>query len=221
MRRRRAPPRRATCEAELAAKITALPTKKYGVVYADPGWRFEPWSRETGMDRAAENHYATSPLDVIKALDVASIAADDSVLFLWATAPMIEAALSVMRAWGFTYKTQAVWDKDRAGTGYWFRNRHELLLVGTRGHVPAPAPGTQWPSVIRERRRKHSVKPEKSYALVEGYFPTLPRIELSAVARRAPVWDAWGAEATTAQPAKRNYHGKIEDDAYVATDCSF
>jgi hypothetical protein len=133
--------RRAAGECELADKIRALPDKRYGVIYADPPWRFEPYSRVTGMDRAAESHYPTSPLAEIKALDVESIAAADCVLFLWATAPMLPQAIEVMEAWGFTYKSCAVWSKDRIGTGYWYRNKHEILLVGTRGHVPAPAMG--------------------------------------------------------------------------------
>jgi N6-adenosine-specific RNA methylase IME4 len=53
------------------------------------------------MDRAAENHYPTSPLAEIKALDVKSIAAADCVLFLWSTVPMLDRALEVMKAWGF------------------------------------------------------------------------------------------------------------------------
>jgi hypothetical protein len=96
--------RRAARERELANKQLALPTRKYGVIVADPEWRFEPYSRETGMDRAADNHYPTSALEVIKSRDVASIAADDCVLFLWATAPMLPQALSVMDAWGFEYR---------------------------------------------------------------------------------------------------------------------
>src|SRR5262249_3372618 len=31
-------------ERETAEKIIALPDKKYGVILADPEWRFEPWS---------------------------------------------------------------------------------------------------------------------------------------------------------------------------------
>ena len=65
------------------------------------------------MDRGAENHYPTRPLAKIKALDVKSVAADDCVLFLWATAPMLSQAIEVMEAWGFTYKIHAVWSKDR------------------------------------------------------------------------------------------------------------
>jgi hypothetical protein len=79
--------RRARLEAELGTRQRALPDKRYGVILADPPWRFEPYSRVTGMDRAADNHYPTSPLAKIKALDVESIAAADCVLFLWATAP--------------------------------------------------------------------------------------------------------------------------------------
>ena len=188
--------RRTRLELELGARQRALPDKRYGVIYADPPWRFQPYSRVTGMDRAAENHYPTSPLADIKTLDVRSIVAADCVLFLWATVPMLPQALEVMKAWGFEYKSHAIWAKDRVGTGYWFRNQHELLLVGTRGHVPAPAMGTQWPTLIHALVRRHSEKPEVFREMIESYFPTLPKIELHArgpIAR--PGWDAWGPEA--------------------------
>jgi N6-adenosine-specific RNA methylase IME4 len=96
----------------------------------------------------------------------------------------------------FTYKTCAVWSKDRIGTGYWFRNKHEILLVGTRGKVPAPAMGTQWPSLILAPLGRHSEKPEAFGEMIESYFPTLPKIELHArgVVSR-PGWDVWGLEA--------------------------
>ncbi len=78
---------RARREAELGARQRALPDRRYGVILADPPWRFEAYSRETGLYRSADNHYPTSPLAAIKALDVGSIAAPDCVLFLWATVP--------------------------------------------------------------------------------------------------------------------------------------
>ena len=186
--------RRASRERELAAKIRTLPGKRYGVILADPPWRFEPYSRETGMDRAADNHYATSELKQIKAIDIGSIAAPDCALYLWATRPMIEDAHAVMRDWGFKYKTQQAWDKEILGTGFWYRDLHEILLFGTKGKVPAPAMGTQWPSLVRERKRAHSVKPEWAYRMIEEYFPNMPKIELFARTAR-PGWAAWGAEA--------------------------
>jgi N6-adenosine-specific RNA methylase IME4 len=186
---------RANRERALGAKQAALPDKKYGVIVADPEWRFEPWSRETGMDRAADNHYPTSGIEAIAERDVPSIAAADCVLFLWATAPMLPQGLRIMDVWGFEYRTHVVWAKDRIGTGYWFRNKHEILLVGVRGVVPAPAMGTQFASVIDAPIGKHSAKPDRFLEMVEIYFPTLPKIELN---RRGPAragWDAWGNEA--------------------------
>jgi N6-adenosine-specific RNA methylase IME4 len=186
---------RANRESDLAYKVAALPDRKYSVIIADPEWQFEPWSRDTGLDRSADNHYPTSCLAVIKARDVASIATDDCVLFLWATAPMLPHALIVMAAWGFDYVSNYVWAKDKIGTGYWNRNQHEHLLVGTRGKIPAPAMGTQWSSLQQWPVGEHSAKPEAFLEMIEKYFPTLPKIELN---RRGPAregWSAWGNQA--------------------------
>jgi N6-adenosine-specific RNA methylase IME4 len=182
-------------ERELAAKQCALPDSRYGVILADPPWRFKVYSRETGMDRAADNHYPTQETADICAIDVARIAAPDCVLFLWATVPMLPQALDVMKVWGFAYKSQCMWIKDRIGTGYWFRNKHEILLVGTRGHVPAPAMGMQWSSVIEAPVREHSVKPERFLELIENYFPNLPKIELHRRGAARPGWSSWGLES--------------------------
>jgi N6-adenosine-specific RNA methylase IME4 len=185
--------RRTSLEATLGAVQWALPDKKYGVIVADPEWDFQIRS-DAGMLCHPSNHYPTSALDEIKARDVPSISADDCVLFLWATVPMLPQALEVMSAWGFTYVSNFAWVKDKAGTGYWNRNKHELLLVGRKGDIPAPAPGTQWLSAIDAPVGEHSEKPEKALELIESYFPTLPKIELN---RRGPAragWDAWGNE---------------------------
>ena len=149
-----------------AVAATAIGTACYGVIYADPPWRFEPYSRATGMDRAADNHYPTMELGDIRAINVP--AAKDAVLFLWATQPMLESALAVMRAWGFCYRSHFVWAKPHAGTGYWTRSQHELLLIGTRGNVPAPAPGQQCGSVVAAPLGKHSVKPAAFAEIIEA-----------------------------------------------------
>jgi len=189
--------RRATREQELAEKTIAaseaLGTKQYGVIYADPPWHFKPYSDITGMDRAADNHYPTMTLEDIKALPVP--AAPDSILFLWATVPMLPEALDVMTAWGFTYRSHCIWVKHKAGTGYWFRNRHELLLVGTRGNIPAPAPGEQYESIIEARAGEHSAKPFHFTEIIEKLFPTLPRLEMFHRGETYGGWDYWGNEA--------------------------
>ena len=62
-------------------------------------------------------------------------------------------ALAALTLWGFTYKTNFAWLKLRAdplepGAFFPIRCRHELVLIGTKGRVLAPAPGTQPPSVV-------------------------------------------------------------------------
>jgi len=147
--------------AELAQRQTALPIKKYGVIYADPEWDFVVRS-VNGMDRSAANHYPVSPLEEIMARRVGDIAADDCVLFLWATVPMLIEAFMVAEAWGFMalgrdpvtghlsidkhksrYVSNWEWVKTTIGNGYWGRNNHETLLIFTKGNPVAPAPGTQ------------------------------------------------------------------------------
>lgn len=179
--------------AEMADRIEAasqeLGDQLFGVICADPPWRFEPHSRKTGMDRAADNHYPTMTTEEIEAIDVP--AADDCVLFLWATSPMLIDALDVMAKWDFEYKSSFIWAKNVSGTGYWNRNRHELLLVGVRGNVPAPDPSTLYDSVIEAPRGAHSEKPALFYEMIEGMFPDVPRLEMFARDRR-PGWTAHG-----------------------------
>lgn len=162
----------------------------YNVLLADPPWQWEPWS-EAGKDRSAENHYPVMDTASIAALQVP--AAKDAVLFLWATGNMIEHALSVMKAWGFEYKSQLVWAKDKAGTGYWVRTQHELLLIGTRGHIAAPAPEDRIGSVIHADVGEHSAKPPIVHELIESWYPDLPKIELFAREHREG-WTVHGAE---------------------------
>jgi N6-adenosine-specific RNA methylase IME4 len=185
---------RAMAERTIAASQALVRTAPlYGVIFADPPWRFEPRSRITGMDRAADNHYGTMPLHEIMALPIP--AARDCVLFLCATAPMLPQALEVMAAWGFAYRTHIVWVKDRIGTGYWVRSKHELLLIGTRGDVPAPAPGDQPLSVVFAPVTRHSSKPAAFAELIGRMFPNVPKLEMFARTHRDG-WDMWGDEAS-------------------------
>jgi N6-adenosine-specific RNA methylase IME4 len=183
--------RRQQREAELGAKIMAMPDKKYGVIYADPPWKFEVYDEATGSDRAAGNHYPTMDTAAIRALKVP--AAKDCVLFLWSTVPHLTVALYVMAAWGFEYKSHLIWAKNTAGNGYWNFNKHEVLLIGTRGDVPAPAPGDQPMSLITAPVGKHSEKPVVFRKLIEKMFPSLPKIELFA-REEVDGWDYYGNE---------------------------
>ena len=163
----------------------------FAVIYADPPWTYD--SSESD-NRVIENHYPTMTLDDICTLDVKSVAHDDAVLFLWTTSPKLKEAFQVLEAWGFEYRTCAVWDKEKIGMGYYFRQQHEILLVATCGTVPTPAAEHRPSSVIRSPREEHSRKPESVYSIIEKMYPQLPKIELFARNAR-PGWSRWGNQS--------------------------
>jgi N6-adenosine-specific RNA methylase IME4 len=191
--------RRAAREKALGMRQCALPGKKYGVIVEDFEWDQKTWS-EAGKDRHASNHYPTSrdahtAQEIVeRTKDRFACGADSCVLFMWTTIPHLAIAIDVMPLRGFEYKSNYVGGKDRSGTGYWSRAKHEQLLIGVKGKVPAPALGTQWDSVIEAAVTDHSAKPECFLDMIEQYFPTLPKIELNPRGPARPGWDAWGNE---------------------------
>ena len=164
--------------------------EEYDVIYADPPWSYD--AETTAPNREIENHYSTMDLEEIKAMDVP--ADDEAVLFLWATAPKLEEALSVVEAWGFEYRTNIVWDKMCKGLGHWARIQHELLLIGRRGKFPTPDTGQKPDSVIQSKRGEHSKKPRKVRRIIDDAYPDASKIELFARDSIAG-WDVWGDEA--------------------------
>jgi N6-adenosine-specific RNA methylase IME4 len=194
--------RRKERELELAdatiAASQALGKKLYGVIYADPPWRYQhPPMGATG--RSVENEFRTMVLDEIKAVKVP--AAKDCVLFLWTPFPHLAHAIEVVHAWGFEQKSGSGWRKlsgsgwrkPKKGTGYWVLSELELLLICTRGTVPAPAEGEQFPGFIEAPRRRHSEKPDIFAEEIARLFPNVPKLEMFARKRR-PGWDYHGNE---------------------------
>lgn len=143
------------------------------------------------------------PLAEICSLPVKEIAADQSHLYLWVPNALLAEGLEVMRAWGFTYKTNIVWYKvrkdggpDGRGVGFYFRNVTELLLFGVRGRLRTLQPGRTAVNILIDRKREHSRKPDLIYNLIERCSPG-PYLELFARTAREG-WIQWGDEA----PAK-------------------
>lgn len=161
-----------------------LPEGEFNVIYADPPWRYD-----LPFMGSPDAHYVTKTTEEISSLKIPS--SEDAVLFLWATNPCLEDALTVMKAWGFRYKTNIVWIKDRAGTGYWVRGQHELLLIGIKGNMLTPLEENRPASVINAPRTNHSEKPEVVYEIIERMFPNGKYLELFA-RRKRKKWISWG-----------------------------
>jgi len=173
----------------------------YRVIYADPPWTFATYSRK-GKGRSPEAYYDCMTLDAIKALPAAEWAADDSVLLLWTTDPLLPTAFDVIRAWGFTYKTvgfywaklnksapQLVYDDSSffTGLGFWTRANPELCLLATRGHPKRRRADVK--KLIVSPRREHSRKPDEAYERIEALCEG-PYLEMFARSAR-PGWDPW------------------------------
>lgn len=181
----------------------------YGLILADPPWSFLTRS-DKGKRKSPERHYDCMSIDDIKQLPVADLAGRDCVLALWSTAPHMDQALDVMKAWGFTYKTMGGWAKrskrDTAwafGTGYRYRNRMEPWLLGTRG-----SPGQLSRSItnlIVAPVREHSRKPDQMRQDLQAAFPG-PYVELFSRSGGDPNWAVWGNEVGKFSPPVSQTH---------------
>jgi N6-adenosine-specific RNA methylase IME4 len=122
-------------------------------------------------------------------------AADNAILFLWATAPKLREALATMERWEFNYKTHIVWVKDKIGTGYYARGSHELLLIGEKGDMPVPEESNRPKSTFEAPRQGHSEKPDIVYDMIEKMYPNRKYLELFARKQQhSDKWTVWGNE---------------------------
>ena len=168
-----------------------LPIGKYRVIYADPPWSYGNTLPEDYGE--VSKHYATMTIEDLCALPVSERAADDAVLFLWVTSPLLEEAFAVVTAWGFAYKASFVWDKVKHNYGHYNSVRHEFLLVCTRGSATPEIKRLHDSVIVHERTEKHSEKPAVFRSMIEDLYPTGPRLELFARAR-FDGWEAHGDE---------------------------
>lgn len=195
--------------AELGDRIRALPAGKFRVVYADPPWKYGDErggsqaviGREGGRDdSSAADKYPTMATSAICEFTdetnrhVSKLAADEAVLFMWATFPLLADALEVIRAWRFTYKTAFVWDKKRSNVGNYHDARAELLMIATRGSCPIEI-DKRPPQVQSIARGRHSAKPEEFRTLIDALYPSGPRVELFRRGKAPKGWTIWGNEA--------------------------
>ncbi len=181
-----------------SASAFALPMKdeeRYSIIYADPPWNYA----DKGCQGTMANHYRGMTVEDLSALSVGEIAAPDSILFLWATWPMLKEALSVIESWGFNYRTIGfVWVKQNKksdslfyGLGRWTRGNTEPCLLATRGKPKRISRAVY--QIIFHPRGKHSQKPPEIRQKIVELIGDLPRIELFA-RDRTMGWDAWGNE---------------------------
>ena len=92
-------------------------SRRFKTILADPPWQFTNKTGKVAPEHKRLARYGTMKLDEICALPVPEIAAPTSHLYLWCPNAMLPDGLAVMKAWGFTYKSNIVWHKVRKDGG--------------------------------------------------------------------------------------------------------
>ena len=175
---------------ERKGNTPSMPSGKYRVIYADPPWRYGNTMPDYFSEQA--DHYPLMDMHQICELPIRELGEDNSVLFLWATSPILEEAFAVIRAWGFEYKASFIWDKIKHNMGHYNSVRHEFLLICTRGSCQ-PDVKKLFDSVQSIERNGHSEKPDEFRGIIDTLYPNGRRIELFARCA-ASGWEAWGNE---------------------------
>src|SRR5438034_5434509 len=176
--------------------------RQFGSILMDPPWRFKNLTGKVGPEHRRLYRYPTMSLEEIAALPIDKLASSKSHLYLWCPNALLLEGLSIMKMWGFDYKTNIVWFKirkdggpDGRGVGFYFRNVTELVLFGSKGSLRTLKPGRTQVNIVIARKSEHSRKPEAVYDLIQRCSPG-PYLELFA-RERVPGWVQWGDEVDT------------------------
>lgn len=198
---------------------------QFGTILIDPPWRFRNLTGKVGPQHKRLYRYPTMSFEEIAALPINKLALPNSHLYLWCPNALLLEALSIMKEWGFTYKTNIVWYKvrkdggpDGRGVGFYFRNVTELLLFGIKGKIRTLKPGRTQVNIMRSRKREHSRKPDEVYDLIERCSPG-PFLELFA-RQRFEGWEQWGNEVDTYEQTRPIYPAYTNSQVGIITSPS-
>lgn len=173
----------------IRAEPPPLPQRgPYRVIVADPPWPYE--IRKEDPSHRAAHPYPQMSIAEICAVDVASIAHHDCILWLWTTNHHMRQAFDVLDAWGFQQKTMLTWAKDQMGYGDWLRGQTEHCLMAVRGK-PVVQLKNQTTLLRAPMGGKHSQKPDEFHTLVESLCPA-PRYAYLFSREQRDGWDMHG-----------------------------
>ena len=175
---------------------------KFKVVLADPPWSYSQFKKRSN----GSPQYQTMPFADIQNIPVARWADTDCLLVLWATWPLLNQGIELVKDWGFEYITGMPWVKTlpkaadiSTGLGFWSQSCSEVLLLGRRGNVSPPKNTKHLGLLEGEPRsfyatvsRRHSRKPEEIHQWIESNFEG-PYLELFATQPREK-WACWGLD---------------------------
>lgn len=207
--------------------LTPLPPGPFQLILADPPWAFRTYTGGTRTPTqknfalsgsgshagaGAGDHYPTMPLDGLKSLDVAGVAAPNALLAMWVVGSHCDEALELGAAWGFTFVTDLFyWMKQKLlranqidlftgdiappkiSMGYHTRKQLEPVWLFKRGKG-LPVLDHSVRQLIIAPPSEHSRKPPEQYDRLDALYGTqLTRLELFSRTPRTG-WTSWGNE---------------------------
>jgi N6-adenosine-specific RNA methylase IME4 len=200
---------------------------RFATILADPPWQFVNRTGKIAPEHRRLSRYGTMTLPEIMELPINDIGKPTAHLYLWVPNALLPDGLAVMKAWGFTYKSNLVWHKvrkdggsDGRGVGFYFRNVTEIILFGVRGkNARTHAPARRQVNLLATRKREHSRKPDEQYDIIEQ-CSSGPYLELFARGTRRG-WKSWGNQATDGyRPDWSTYPRHSRDEVAVAESSS-
>ena len=185
---------------------------KFGAILLDPPWRFMNRTGKVAPEHRRLARYKTLSVPELEQLPVGKLAKPASHIYLWCPNALLSEGLYLLKAWGFTYKTNLIWYKvrkdggpDGRGVGFYFRNVTEMVLFGVKGNLRTLAPGRRQTNIVVHRKREHSWKPPTLYRIIEDCSPA-PLVELFARERRLG-WEQWGDQVDTYGKTRQIHRG--------------
>lgn len=186
--------RRELKRTQMSGKVQEFPSGKYRVIYADPPWSYNDKCDDGGVQGSgAEHHYPSMTIQELCALPIPTMTDENSVLFLWTTAPLLFECEPVFKSWGFNYKTCFIWDKEAHNMGHYSSVRHEILLVCVKGSCTPDNPKLFDSVQTIPKTPKHSEKPEHFRTMIDTLYTKGNKIELFA-RKKTDGWESWGNE---------------------------
>jgi N6-adenosine-specific RNA methylase IME4 len=173
---------------------------QYGTIMIDP-----PWQQTKGGHRKAragqrkDFSYKTHDTDAIFSLldtFIFPMASKDHAVFIWVIDKFLTACEYAMQVRGYKRHCRFVWDKGNGiAPAFTVRYCHEYLIwyYKTKQQPIAKEARGKFGSVLHERSRQHSRKPDAAYHMVEMLYPDTQKLDVFSREKRKQ-WALYGDE---------------------------
>mgnify|MGYP001368749476 CR=1 FL=1 len=172
--------------------------QKFDIVVIDP-----PWPKRKGNIRKVRpnqtrnlDYKTLSEPEIFTLLDIDIFlnVAENNTVFLWTVDEFLQVAEKAMTERGYRQHARIIWDKmNGPAPAFTIRYTHEYLLWFYFGKFQTVAKDARgiFRTVLHEKPRQHSRKPDIAYRMIETLYPDTQRIDVFSREAR-PGWAQYG-----------------------------